>query len=331
MQLYIAHSPPLRSFLSSYEECRARSLVPPSHCCKPLRPCLSSRNHLQTTCLGWPQTQQQHQPVPLKESNRAKDKKKRVVFADSKGMSLTAVHLFSKSEDKEKMSPTLGRVRFDLAGLENAMANLDASKNAPQRRRLALDFAQPSADYLDFRNRLLRNSVCLENCALQERSLTGTIKVRNLAFEKTVLMRITFDSWSSFRDVECTFMNNVYGCQSTDTFTFALELPEDVPSEERVEFCVCFRATGREFWDNNDGHNYRLVPGPWRPSESEWSSNLANTKKEKPVATVVVSEPKKPIRKLGSQFGQIVSQRASCGFTSQWQGWGLIEDTAPYW
>lgn len=34
-----------------------------------------------------------------------------------------------------------------------------------------------------------------------------------------------------------------------DTFSFKLTLP---PSSSTVEFCVCFRADSKEFWDNND-------------------------------------------------------------------------------
>ncbi|KAG5266372.1 hypothetical protein AALO_G00231240 [Alosa alosa] len=318
MQLYLAHSPPpLRSFLSSYEDCHACSLSGVSpHRCKPLRPCLSARPGLaEPPCLGW-------------QTPKAKGKK-RVVFADSKGMSLTAVHLFSKSEDKEAAllattttsSPELTQLQFDLTELESAVAAAATLRVSPSPG-LALDFAQPSADYLDFRSRLLRNGVCLENCTLQERSLTGTVKVRNLAFEKSVQVRITFDSWQSFTDTECTFMNNVYGCQDTDIFSFAIELPGYVAPNNRVEFCICYRPAGQIFWDNNDGNNYRLVPAPWKHN-GEWSPP-ANKKKE-------MVTPKKPIRRLCSQFDKLGSPQATSGLFADWQSWGHIENTIPYW
>lgn len=34
-----------------------------------------------------------------------------------------------------------------------------------------------------------------------------------------------------------------------DTFSFKHTLP---PASNKIEFCVCFRADGKEFWDNND-------------------------------------------------------------------------------
>uniref|UniRef100_A0A8C6WHS9 Protein phosphatase 1 regulatory subunit n=1 Tax=Neogobius melanostomus TaxID=47308 RepID=A0A8C6WHS9_9GOBI len=240
MRFYISHSPPpLRGFLSSYEDLqrgqkkRHRAVSEKLHY-KPLRPCLSS------------------QKAPEDEGCWAKADKKRVVFADMKGMSLTAIHVFSNFDDE--FYQRNDDLQFDLSDLETATLDLKITT----RPSLALDFKQPSVDYLDFRNRLLRNSVCLENCSLLERSLSGTIKVRNVGFEKSVQIRITYDSWASFTDVECTYMNNVYSCQDTDTFTFALELPVHVQPHNRVEFCICYNTQGQSFWDNNDGHNYSL-------------------------------------------------------------------------
>uniref|UniRef100_A0A3Q3B2C4 Protein phosphatase 1 regulatory subunit n=1 Tax=Kryptolebias marmoratus TaxID=37003 RepID=A0A3Q3B2C4_KRYMA len=180
---------------------------------KPLRPCLSHHH-----------------------------RKKRVVFADTRGMSLTAIHVFSKFEDEPYQNKSTATMDLKISSV----------------RSLTLDFKQPSADYLDFRNRLIQNSICLESCSLQERSLTGTIKVRNIGFEKSVQVRVTYDSWASFTDVDCTFMNNVYSCQDTDTFAFVLELPSYIPPQNRVEFCICFKVQGQTYWDNNDGKNYVL-------------------------------------------------------------------------
>lgn len=289
VQLYIAHSPPLRSFLSSYEDCRARNRV--NKCFKPLRPCLSTKA-LEASCLGW-------------QTTKSKAKKK-VVFADSKGMSLTAVHVFSPSDCRDsRASPKL---QFELAELESAATALRIT--TVQSR--ALDFAQPAGDYLDFRSRLMKNSVCLENSMLQERALTGTVQVRNLAFEKCVHIRISFDLWKSHQDLECTYMNNVYGRQDTDTFSFAVELPVFVPPQNRVEFCIRYTAGGQTYWDNNDGKNYGLVAAVAWKHDSEWS----------PQKTAL--PPKKQGRK----------EEKDCswnGLFPQWQSWGCFEPSAPYW
>lgn len=320
MRFYISHSPPpLRGFLSSYEELqRAKNRVNQStnrslnQLYKPLRPCLSTQQKVvaKGDCISW--------------NNKAD--KKRVVFADMKGMSLTAIHVFSKFDDDPYQEKQCGGIteelQFDMTDLETATMDLKISSV----RSMALDFKQPSADYLDFRNRLIQNSVCLENCSLQERSLTGTIKVRNIGFEKSVQVRATFDSWGSHTDVECTFMNNVYGCQDTDTFSFVLELPAYIPPQHQVAFCVCFRVQGQTFWDNNDGKNYVLKHVGWNGEDLNTQTAPASVEHKK------LSEHKNGgVKLLELEIDQFGSPRMSSGLFPGWQSWGQIDNTVPYW
>ncbi|CAJ1066850.1 protein phosphatase 1 regulatory subunit 3C-B-like [Xyrichtys novacula] len=320
MRFYISHSPPpLRGFLSSYEDLqKAKNRVNQSTCShkqqlyKPLRPCLSNQQKAveDRDCEGW--------------NNKAG--KKKVVFADMKGMSLTAIHVFSKFDDEPYQNKcSVGIVedlQFDMTDLEAATKDLKISSV----RSLALDFKQPSADYLDFRNRLIKNSVCLENCSLQERSLTGTIKVRNIGFEKSVLLRATFDSWASFTDIECTFMNNVYSCQDTDTFAFVLELPNHIPPSNRIEFCICFKAQNQIYWDNNDGQNYGLKRIGWDGKDLNTEMPLNSAEQKKP------SDHKNSgVKVLEMEFDQFGSPRMSSGLFPGWQSWGQIDSTVPYW
>ncbi|XP_019715946.1 protein phosphatase 1 regulatory subunit 3C-B [Hippocampus comes] len=294
MRFYISHSPPpLRGFLSSYEApfTRSKRRDRAAATAAGLRPCLSSQ-----------QRAAQH------EGWSSKGEKKKVVFADSKGMSLTAVRVFSKNEEERNGD----ELQFDMSDLENAAMDLKISSACS----LELDFKQPSADYLDFRNRLIRNSVCLENCSLQERSLTGTVKVRNVGFEKCVRVRATFDSWASFMDVDCTFMNNVYGANDTDTFAFVLDLPADIPPHNRVEFCVCFEARDRTFWDNNDGKNYGVKHVGWTGVSSP-----APAEQQKASGVKVVE----------MDLDQLGSPRMCSGFFPGWQSWNHADASVPYW
>ncbi|KAM7385204.1 hypothetical protein PAMP_001299 [Pampus punctatissimus] len=322
MRFYISHSPPpLRGFLSSYEELhRAKNRVNQSSTCsrnqqlyKPLRPCLSSQQKAVNDgdCVGW---------------GNGKARKKRVVFADTKGMSLTAIHIFSKFDDEPYHNKRCGGImedlQFDMTDLETATRDLKISSV----RKLVLDFKQPSADYLDFRNRLIQNSVCLENCFLQERSLTGTIKVRNIGFEKSVQVRATFDSWTSFTDIDCTFMNNVYTCQDSDTFAFVLDLPVHIPPQNRVEFCICFNVQNQTFWDNNDGKNYALKHVGWNGEDLNTLSPPASVEQKRE------SEDKNgSVKLLEMEFDQLGSPRMSSGLFPGWQSWGQIDNTVPYW
>lgn len=233
--------------------------------------------------------------------NRAK---KRVVFADSKGLSLTAIHVFSDLPEEPAWD-----LQFDLLDLNDLSSGLKLH----EEKNLILDFPQPSADYLSFRNHFQKNSVCLENCALQERTVTGTVKVKNVSFEKKVQIRITFDTWKSYTDVDCVYMKNVYGGSDSDTFSFAIDLPSVIPTEEKIEFCVSYHANGQVFWDNNEGQNYRIVHAQWKPDG---------------VQTQMASQDCAFHTELESTiFG---SPRLASGLFPEWQSWGRMENLASY-
>ncbi|MEQ2284396.1 hypothetical protein AMECASPLE_021303 [Ameca splendens] len=319
MRFYISHSPPpLQSFISSYGDLqRAKNRVNQSstrsrsrnqQLYEPLRPCLSSQHRAagDGSHVGW---------------SKKKPTKKRVVFADTKGLSLTAIHVFSKFDDEpyqnKPVDGIMEELQFEMADLETATMDLKISSV----RSLALDFKQPSTDYLDFRNRLIRNCVSLENCSLQEHSLTGTIKVRNVGYEKSVQVRVTYDSWATFTDVDCTFLNNVYSCQDTDTFAFELDLPAYTPPQNRIEFCICFKVQGQTYWDNNEGKNYPLKHVRWNGE-----AHKTSTPQEK------ASEHKTEGGKVYElEFDQFGSPRMSSGLFPGWQSWGPIDNMVPYW
>ncbi|XP_062381993.1 protein phosphatase 1 regulatory subunit 3C-B-like isoform X1 [Sardina pilchardus] len=285
MRICLAQSPPVCSFLGSYE---ARNLV---NQYKPLRPCISSKAEIEAANVGW-------------RSPKVK-RKKSVVFADTKGMSLTAIHVFKEFEDDP-----LADLQFELSDLENAIVGLRVEKE----KSLMLDFAQPAADYLDFRNRLKKNLVSLENCVLQDKSLSGTIKVSNVSFEKSVNVRITYDSWKTYTDVPCIYMNNVYGCLDIDTFSFHIDLPSVNSS---VEFCICYKTLDQEHWDNNDGKNYKLVQ--------------AEHEQDQHSCPIQAPAQEFKSKKAEMEFDQFGSPRTSSGFFPEWQSWGHIESSTPYW
>jgi protein phosphatase 1 regulatory subunit 3A/B/C/D/E len=103
--------------------------------------------------------------------------------------------------------------------------------------------------------------VSLENVIIKEAESTvvGTVKVKNLSFHKEVFIRASWDSWKSQVDTFCTF-SQIVGASGAyviyDTFSFKLTLP---PHSRHLEFCVCYQADGKEYWDNNQGINYILT------------------------------------------------------------------------
>ncbi|XP_023276288.1 protein phosphatase 1 regulatory subunit 3C-B-like [Seriola lalandi dorsalis] len=314
VRICLASSPPLRSFLGNYDNCCSSSAAALLQHCEPLRPCLSSNVTMATTT----------SPSAAREisssSGRTRRRKKNVVFADSRGLALTAIHVIDEAENDP-----LTELQFHLTEIEGATAALHLGGNkdvADCGSGLVLDFTQPAADYLDLRNRLKAQQVCLETCSVQERILSGTVQVRNICFEKSVSVRITFDSWCSFQDVQCRYLNNVYGCPDTDTFSFLVSVPELLEPSKRVEFCIQYQTEDQTFWDNNHGNNYGLVVADPNGSPNRSTESTVGLE----IQRDGVGEQREEM-----EFDPFGSPRTSAGIFPEWQSWGHIETTAPYW
>ncbi|XP_061657640.1 protein phosphatase 1 regulatory subunit 3B-like [Syngnathoides biaculeatus] len=187
-------------------------------------------------------------PVVCRRERQAKKTKKRVTFADHRGLPLARVKVFYQFKDTIRIP---AGIRFESADRED-----DDDEDDDE---LVLDFAQPGGDEMLFRQSLDRTCVRLEKCVLKERTLVGTVKVKNLSFEKRVWLRVTFDSWASHSDVDCAYVEDSYPSSYADTFSFRLALPRVLDLQPRVEFAVCYQAAGAEYWDSNRGRNYRIL------------------------------------------------------------------------
>ncbi|KAI1233499.1 hypothetical protein IHE44_0004680 [Lamprotornis superbus] len=71
--------------------------------------------------------------------------------------------------------------------------------------------------------------VCLERVTSSDLGLSGTIQVRNVAFEKQVSVRYTFNQWESIHELSTL-----------------------------LQFAARYQVNGQEYWDNNRGKNYTL-------------------------------------------------------------------------
>ncbi|PSR74275.1 hypothetical protein PHLCEN_2v9970, partial [Hermanssonia centrifuga] len=143
-------------------------------------------------------------------------------------------------------------------------------------------------------------------------TLRGTVLVRNLAFEKRVAVRFTLDDWQTTSEVTCKHVvclpglpppfpgsrlvgdmvagiaagdkDDEGGSSTWDRFSFTIRL-EDYESKlaERTLFLVArylpVNGVDGEFWDNNNGSNYRI--GFRRSAPSPLSTPL-----RQPFATV---------------------------------------------
>ncbi|XP_018520067.1 protein phosphatase 1 regulatory subunit 3B [Lates calcarifer] len=227
--------------------------------------------------------------------------KKRVTFADHKGLSLTKVKIFSEFDDPID-------IPLNIQEMLNSALSLTAEED-----KLVLDFSQPSSDYLCFRQSLERNYVCLEHCVLKEKVFAGTVKVKNLSFEKSVKLRVTFDSWKSHTDVDCVYVKDTYPSSYSDTFSFEVSLPDELQRHERVEFAICYEVDGREHWDSNQGTNYRIVWSSVKRSHQDACSRRTDS------------------FDFGIHFDRFGSPTCSHGIFPDWPSYAGYENIGPYY
>ncbi|KAF3701672.1 Protein phosphatase 1 regulatory subunit 3B [Channa argus] len=242
----------------------------------------------------------QAEPEDGRSKNTTKAKKQ-VTFADHKGLSLTYVKLFSQFSDPIEVPVNI---------LQNRSSALCLTA---EEDKLVLDFTQPSSDYLHFRQSLERNYVCLEHCVLKEKSLAGTVKVKNLSFEKSVKLRVTFDTWRSHTDVDCVYIKDTYPSSYSDTFSFQFSLPEQLQPHERIEFAVCYEVGGCEYWDSNQGNNYSIVWSSMKSSYQDAGSHRTDSFHS------------------GIHFDRYGSPTCSHGLFPDWPSYAGYENIGPYY
>ncbi|XP_063231870.1 protein phosphatase 1 regulatory subunit 3C [Bacillus rossius redtenbacheri] len=239
--------------------------------------------------------------------------KKRVVFADDRGLSLTQVRVMT---EPSHVPPT-----WSSQFLAQVTRGLTADA---QPEPWQLTFPQPASDYVDFRRRLDTAGVSLENVIVREHedSVVGTVKVRNLSFRKEVLVRCSADDWATHEDAHCSYVDGGAGAGGGsgvgyalyDTFSFRLTPP---PRARRLQFCVCYRCDAGEFWDSNGGKNYALVKRAAPPPP--------------PAAAAAAGEVL--LKNLPRREAGEVSD-ATCAAVASWSefaSWHHLDTEGPYW
>lgn len=264
------------------------------NCKMPLRPCLHRRTLAQ---FSFHSSLQQAESLEQKHSKA----KKQVSFADHKGLTLAVVKIFSEFDDPIDIPLSIQKL------FASALYVPD------EEDKLMLDFKQPSADYLHFRQRLEKDSVCLEHCLLKDRAIAGTIKVKNLSYEKTVKVRITFNTWKSHTDVDCQYVNDMYLGSEWDTFSFEVKLPDRVELRERVEFAVLYVVDGNTYWDSNQGKNYKVTHYVLKKQSTSSSSSGQQ------------------YSDWDAYFDQFGSPRCSNGIFPEWPSYARYEELGPYY
>uniref|UniRef100_A0A3Q3MZG0 Protein phosphatase 1, regulatory subunit 3Da n=1 Tax=Mastacembelus armatus TaxID=205130 RepID=A0A3Q3MZG0_9TELE len=192
------------------------------------------------------------------------EKKKRcrnvgVRFVDSVGLDLEDIRLFKSGEDPCVPYHVTFRL---LMGAELADGrHLEVS--LPYMKPF---FSQQPGDQPGFLQRLHKQKVCLERVLCFELGVIGITQVLNLDFEKDVIARYSFTGWKSYTETKASWVSTITntwgggGDQlSRDTFRFHLPVPPFLQPGAVLEFAIQYKVHGAEYWDNNDGENYKLV------------------------------------------------------------------------
>lgn len=184
-------------------------------------------------------------------------RKKIVRFADVLGLDLADVKTFMDDIPYIPKSAYEDLRDADLnQWCQESFAPAPPVPRVIKDKRLVTMFVSPGdqANFLDILN---ARSVCLENAIIQDTgtvAISGTVRVRNLDFHKSVQIRYTLDSWKTFSDLQASYVPN--SCDGfCDRFQFLL-YAHTLTIGQRLEFAVRFMCKGCQFWDNNSGINY---------------------------------------------------------------------------
>ncbi|KAM3725781.1 Protein phosphatase 1 regulatory subunit 3B [Dirofilaria immitis] len=198
--------------------------------------------------------------VVVKSTKIAINSNKSVRFADDCGKELTTVRVMTEPSD---YPPTI-----NASVIHRLLGKTEEEEKCHQTTASwVISFKQPASEYIKFRETLEGGFVALENVVLKNEicHMVGTIKVKNITFEKKVFVRFTSDGWKSFLDRMATYQPS--SSKFYDTFSFDVELPTNgCDPNARIEFCICFETGSsqgdtkqQQYWDSNGGRNYVLT------------------------------------------------------------------------
>lgn len=196
-------------------------------------------------------------------------RKKIVRFADVLGLDLADVRTFMDDV------PKIPKSAFDDLELPQEPQSMSLG---PRVEKVLVPLFQQPGSLGGFLDMVRDRQVCLENAAVTDPislTITGSVRVRNLDFHKSVYLRYTTDSWRSYADLHGNYVEN--SCDGfSDKYTFIL-YGNALQVGQRIELAVRFHCKGQIFWDNNYGTNYCFqclpVSLPVRPARPPETNN----------------------------------------------------------
>lgn len=182
------------------------------------------------------------------------NRKKYVRFADVLGLDLADVKTFMDE------IPVVPRSAYEdlLVTPDDDNDEPDSSTfDGPDLQKVLVPLFQQPGGMPGFLEMVREQSVCLENVMVTDPiclTISGTVRVRNLDFNKSVHVRYTLDAWQTYSDFQAMYIQN--SCDGfSDKFSFTI-FGNSLQIGQRIEMAVRFSCKGDHFWDSNFGANY---------------------------------------------------------------------------
>uniref|UniRef100_A0AAQ4S6Z9 CBM21 domain-containing protein n=1 Tax=Gasterosteus aculeatus aculeatus TaxID=481459 RepID=A0AAQ4S6Z9_GASAC len=186
--------------------------------------------------------------------SRSPTSQKRVRFADSLGLELISVKHFDDTDEPEvpeRILAKLAKGHPDLHHLDTKFPRAPA-----QSMLMELQFTNPGT-LPGFEQKVREVKVLLETVQVDEFSMSGFVRVLNLAFEKSVSLRYSLNNWLTCMDSLASYVPDS-SKGDTDKFRFKIVMPTYLDNGGTFQFAIKYCVGGTEFWDNNNGNNYKM-------------------------------------------------------------------------
>ncbi|XP_034143382.1 protein phosphatase 1 regulatory subunit 3D [Esox lucius] len=183
-------------------------------------------------------------------------KNRQVRFIDARGLQLEDIKVFRMGEEPQIPAHVFSRLL------------MSSEINSRRSLELSLPYFKPCfpenrGSQPGFAQRLERQVVSLDQVLCSEMGIMGTVQVLNLAYDKEVMVLYSFTNWRSSAETRgcwvTTLRSDPTKGPEADVFRFRLPVPPFIlQAGALLEFAVRYRVAGAEYWDNNDGCNYKL-------------------------------------------------------------------------
>ncbi|KAM9826213.1 protein phosphatase 1 regulatory subunit 3E isoform 3-T5 [Syngnathus typhle] len=202
--------------------------------------------------------------------SRSPTSQKKVRFADSLGLELISVKHFDDSDEPEVPERILAKLPKST-DFNNHMATTKFPRPLAQSVFMELQFTCPGT-LPGFEQKVREVKVMLESVETDDFTLSGFVRVLNLAFEKSVSLRYSLNNWITFMDSLASYVPHSSD-GGTDRFSFKVVIPTYMENGGTLQFAIKYTVDGEDFWDNNNGNNYKVRRHRFKMSPpKEWEN-----------------------------------------------------------